>query len=267
MRKCLITILGLWAFACQAVITEVQDMQEVFDQFRNADENTLALFDVDMVLVQPGEPAFQMANIKRFGAAAKRIMKEVPVEKQMIFLSLMTVTSDPVLIDERIPQFLQQLAQNKIPAMAITANLTGQLGEVPNMEKWRIEGLQKLGIDFTKTQPSLASLVFDDLAAYRGNYSTYLKGFLFVNGTVLSKGDALLSFFEKTGSVPDKIVFIDDREENLKSVEHAVQTLAHPVEFVGLHFLGAQHFPSKEISEEEFVSKWQGLAEQAKALN
>ena len=65
------------------------------------DAKTLAVFDVDMVLIQPSDPAFQMANMKRFSAISKRIMKEVPADKQMVFLSLMTISSDPVLIDDK----------------------------------------------------------------------------------------------------------------------------------------------------------------------
>lgn len=84
-------------------------MQEVFNALSNADSNTLVIFDVDMVLIQPSDPAFQMANMKRFSAVSKRIMKEVPADKQMIFLSLMTISSDPVLIDDRTPQFIDQI--------------------------------------------------------------------------------------------------------------------------------------------------------------
>jgi len=89
MKKFYLTILmTLVAFSCHAKITQVNDMKEVFEYFADADSKTLAIFDVDMVLVQPSDPAFQMANMKRCGAISKRIMKEVPAEKQMMFLSL-----------------------------------------------------------------------------------------------------------------------------------------------------------------------------------
>lgn len=195
-----------WVFLCHGEITQVNDMKEVFAQFNNADHKTLAIFDVDMVLVQPSDPAFQMANIKRFSAISKRIMKEIPADKQMLFLSLMTVSSDPVLIDDRIPQFLQQIIQRGIPAMGLTANLTGQFGKISKMEHWRIEGLRQLG-------------------------------------------------------------FVDDREDNLKSLETAIQKLDKQIEYHGFHYIGAQNYPSKAISEEEFESRWQELATKAKELN
>lgn len=119
-------------------------------------------------LIQPSDPAFQMANMKCFGAISKRIMKEVPTEKQMMFLSLMTISSDPVLIDNSTPQFLKQIIQKGIPVMALTANLTGSFGTIRNMEQWRVNSLRCLGIDFSESAPYKALL---NLASYRGYYS------------------------------------------------------------------------------------------------
>jgi hypothetical protein len=96
---CFTLLMTLCIFSCHAQIIQVNDMKEVSDYFNTANSRTLAIFDVDMVLVQPSDPAFQMANMKRFGGVAKRIMKDVPAEKQMMFLSLMTISSEPVLID------------------------------------------------------------------------------------------------------------------------------------------------------------------------
>lgn len=268
MKKIILTIvMALCIFTCNATITQVEDMKEVFDYFNDADSKTLAIFDIDMVLVQPGDPAFQMANMKRFSAISKRIMNEVPSDKQMIFLSLMTLSSDPVLIDDRTPQFLQQIMRRGIPAIALSSNLTGNLRNIPKMEVWRVEGLRQLGIDFSKTTPCQTPIEFDDLASYRGNYSTYLDGILFVNGTTVSKGEAFLSFLKRTHLTPNKVIFIDDREDNLKSLETAIQTLDRSIEYQGIHFVGAQKYPSKMISQEEFESKWQKLASEAKALN
>lgn len=268
MKKILLTIVMILSiFMCHAQITQVNDMKEIFNAFKEADSKTLAIFDVDMVLVQPSNPAFQMANMKRYSTISKRIMKEVPADKHMIFLSLMTINSNPVLIDERTPQFLEQLIQRGIPAIALTANLTGKLGTIQKMEQWRVDSLRQLGIDFSRATPCKLLLVFDKLASYRGNYSTYLDGILFVNGTTVSKGDAFLSFLEKSGFSPNKVIFVDDREDHLKSLETAIQKLDRSIEYQGFHYLGAQEYPSETISDEEFESLWQKLASEAKEFN
>ncbi len=250
-----------------AQITEANDMKEVFEYFKDADTNTLAIFDVDMVLVQPSDPAFQMANMKRFSAISKSIMKKVPPEKLMMFLSLMTINSEPVLIDESLPSMLNQIIERGIPAMALTANLTGKFSYISNMEQWRIKALRRLGIDFSISSPCQTPFVFNELGQYRGNYSTFQDGVLFVNGTVVSKGDAFLSFLEKSRFIPNKIIFIDDREENLKSLELALQKLNRRIEYQGIHFLGAQQFTSVAISEEEFEARWNKLAVDVEGLN
>lgn len=250
-----------------AQITQANTMQEVFQHFHDADAKTLAIFDVDMVLVQPSDPAFQMPNMKRFSTVAKRIMKEVPADKQMVLLSLMTLSSDPQLVDDQTPELLEQLMQRGVPTMALTANLTGAVGGIKSMEAWRIEGLKKLGIDFSKAAPYPTSCVFDQLPSFRTYYSTYVNGMLFVNGTVVSKGEALLAFLKKGSISPSKIVFVDDREENLKSVEKSLSALNSSIEYRGIHFLGASNFLSKQIEEEEFTFKWQQLASEAKNMD
>lgn len=242
-------------------------MEEALPYFQAADAHTLAIFDIDMVLVQPSDPAFQMANMKRHSTICKGIMKQIPPDKQMIFLSLMTVRSSPVLIDPRMPEYLNHIMQSGCGEMALTANLTGELDGIQNMQERRIESLRALGIDFSKAAPYHQSIVFDNLASYRGNYSVYLDGILFVNGTVVSKGEALVAFLQKTKSTPTKIIFIDDREENLKDLEVAIKKLDRPIAYQGLHFLGAQKYPSTMLTEQEFEARWKELASAAMSMS
>ncbi len=243
---------------------EVHTMDQFENCFSDADEKTLAIFDVDMVLVQPDDPAFQMQNIKRFGASAKRIMGAIPKDKQMIFLSLMTVSSKTILIENEMPAFFQTLSKWKVPAIALTANLTGQFCEIENMEKWRAETLRSLGIDFSSLSPCKMAFVCTELPSYRQNFCTYVDGMMFVNGKDVSKGDALIAFLEKANLRPSKIIFVDDREENVKSVEACAQKLG--INFRGVHYLGAAKYPSREITEEQFESQWNALAQAAIAM-
>lgn len=264
MKNLLLTalVMTINLFTAQAHITQVNTMEEVLSFFNEADSSTLAIFDVDMVLVQPSHPAFQMANMKRHSPIAKRIMHELPAAKQMIFLSLMSIGSEAILIDAHMPHYLQRIAQ-KGPVMALTANLTGELAFIKNMEAWNILRLRQLGIDFSSGAPYAHPLVFNELPAFRGNHSTYTQGILFVNGTACTKGEALSAFLQKTALAPKKIIFVDDREDNLKSVEAALQKHETPIQYQGLHYLGAKAYPSDILSEEQFETTWKTLAAQA----
>jgi hypothetical protein len=266
MKRIYLTVwMILHLISVHAELIQVNNMQDMFSYFKDIDSNTLVIFDVDMVLVQPNDPAFQMANMKRHRHIVKEMMKELTPEKQMIFLSLMTIKSQPVLIDPRISILLSILMEKRIPSMALTANLTGEFACIKNMEKWKIESLRSLGIDFSQLTPFKNSLIFSHLPSFRGNYSVYVDGILFVNGNACSKGDALLTFLQQTKITPKKIIFIDDREENLKSVQTALK--GSLIDFLPLHFVGAQDYPSKVVTEEHFEARWKELLKESEVLN
>ncbi len=265
MKNFMLSIILLFgAHLCQAELVEVRTMKELQSHFLDADPSTLVIFDVDMVLVQPDNPAFQMANMKRFGPSARRIMSELSKDKQMVFLALMTVSSKTILIDQEMPALFQKLALQKVPTMALTSNLTGEFAGIKNMEQWRFTTLKDLGIDFSTASPCKMAFRFTELASYRGNYTTYIDGMMFVNGRDVAKGDAFIAFLDKAKISPSKIIFVDDREENVKSLEEAAKKLG--IAYTGIHFLGAQQYPSEQISEAQFESEWNTLAAAAQKM-
>ena len=253
----------------QAQIIEIQDTDTALGFFENADSYTLAVFDVDMVLIQPSDPAFQMKNMQKYKTTCKKILADIPSNKQMIFIALMSIGSEALLVDERFPYFFKNLAQRSVPAMALTANLTGEFGPIKSMENWRIQELGSLGIDFSTTIPYKNDHLFADLPSFRGNPAMLKKGIFFVNGDLCTKGEALLSFFKMANYYPKKVIFVDDRENNVKSVEKSLQDLESQgisIEYLGLLFLGSKNYPSPDIGQEEFEARWQALADQAKKM-
>lgn len=253
------------AFAtyAQAEISQVNTMNEVITSFKEADQQTLALFDIDMVILQPQDPAFQMGNMKRFSPICKKVIRELPSEKIDLFFILSTLSSEPALINQEMPAFLEDLRKRQIPMMALTGNFTGKFDNIENMEEWKIKQLAKMDIHFSRQAPHEETIVFCDLPSYRQNYSTYTKGILFVNGSTCPKGEALIAFLKKTNRTPKKVIFIDDREDNLKSVEASLKQLDPAILFIGLHFTGAKDYPSTPITEQLFESRWREIASQA----
>ncbi|MBI2810112.1 MAG: DUF2608 domain-containing protein [Candidatus Melainabacteria bacterium] len=265
--RILLSLLTLLFLPCQAQITQVETMKEAVDSFKSADAQTLAVFDIDNVILMPAEPAFQMANMKRCSHICKKIIKGVPENKRDVFMILTTIDSEPVLIDPQLKTLLESLNKNKVAKMALTGNFTGKFRDIENMEQWKINSLKKLGIDFSQGEPHSDAIVFDELPSYRGNSCVYTGGILFVNGSICTKGEALVAFLKRTGQSPKKVIFIDDREEHVKSVEAALQAYNASIEYTGVHFTGAKDFPSKMISEGEFEAKWKEAALQAQDLN
>jgi hypothetical protein len=264
MKAFLLILMTFFTPVCFSEITPIDSFRELNESVRELSSKDLVLFDVDMVLVQPSEPAFQMSNMKKYGPIAKEVMKSLPEEKQMVFLALITISSDPILIEDQIVDLLGFLQAKCIPCIALTANLTGSLAEVSCMEMKRIESLKKLGIDFSKTAPSQSDIIFKNLASYRNNYSRFLDGVFFVNGTTVSKGEALLAFLDRIDFYPEKIIFIDDKEDNLKNVEFALKQLDKKILYQGFLYNGAKKYPSKDLSEKDFYEKWCELAEKTR---
>lgn len=266
MRWCyLLAIIFTMPLQSFAEIREVKAMRDVFKHFEEAGEKeTLAVFDLDMVLVQPNDPALQMANMKRYSPTIKRIIQPLSAEQKVILLNLMLIQSESMLLDENAPRLLIDLQEKGLKTMALTASLTGPFGSISSMEEWRLAKLQALGIGFGAASLWKDEIVFSDLEAFRGSYSVYKRGVLFANGSGGSKGALLTRFFLKVDYTPQKVIFVDDREENLKSVEEALQTLYPSVEFLGIHYTGAKDYPSPFIDEKSFELKWQQFADQAK---
>lgn len=262
----LIFTLSIFTLNIHAQIHQVKTMDQVSKHLQVADNNTLAIFDIDMVLTQPEDPAFQMKNMKLYRHVVKKIFHDLPPEKVEIFLTLMTLCSPSILVDVKTPQLLQDLGQRQIPSMALTANLTGKVHSVESMETWKIENLRGCGIDFSRSPIHDQTLIFKDLPSFRNNFVTFKEGILFTNGVLCSKGEALVAFLTKTGIHPETVVFVDDREENLKSVEEFLEQYDPDIDYVGLHYLGAQDYPSECISEKEFESRWIALAHLAKTV-
>ena len=96
----------------------------------------------------------------------------------------------------------------------------------------------------------------------------FFEGILFTNGGFCcSKGELFVTFLKNTGLHPQEVIFSDDKEDNLKSVESALLKYDPSIKFVGLHYLGARYYPTQFISEEEFAKRWETLAAQAIDLN
>lgn len=264
----ILLILCLLCVKSWAQIVEVHSLDEVREHFKGKNGSTFAVFDIDMVLIQPDDPAFQMLNIERYYQIAKRIILSVPPAKRDILYTLTSLYYDSVLVDKTFPLFFQELKEQGIPSMGLTASLTGSLLHVPYLEAWKADHLCKQGIYFEESAPCRSSITFCDLPSYRGHYPMFFKGILLTNGGFsCSKGRGFVAFLKHTGLHPEEIVFADDKEDNLISVESALLEYDPSIHFIGLHYLGARYYPSEYISEDEFARRWDALAAQAITLD
>ena len=267
MRYFLVTLLCLLTVFSRsdAYIGWATSMRQVVEYFEDTGPETLAIFDIDLVLLQPAHPAFQEKNMFRYTPVVKKFIKELGRDHTSIFFNLVNISYDSVLVDERTPYLLEGLKNGEVPTIALTGRMVGPLGEVANLERWSETRLKEFGIDFSTSAPE-GEWDFQVLPQFRGCAPRYHHGILYTNGHNCSKGELLIAFLKETGMHPARVVFIDDREYNLHSVEEALNAFDPHIVFYGIHFIGAQYCPTEELSEEEFSAHWQAMASRAASL-
>ena len=266
MKLCFIFAALLFCLPCFSDIREVSTMQEVANYLETLTEEDLAIFDIDMVLTQPDDPAFQMGTMYQHLPIAQKIIAQVPKDKLDVFFTLMTTSCGACLVDPFCLQVLDNLAKTCVPTMGLTGNFTGKFATIANMEEWKLDSLKNLGIDFSSRCPYRETIVFPESTS-RGNYPIYTRGVLFVNGIFDSKGQALTHFLCKINYMPKRVVFIDDMERHLKTVEASLHAYNPSIEYQGLLFTGGNYCPSIEVEETEFETKWQTCAHLAQEID
>lgn len=101
--------------------------------------------------------------------------------------------------------------------------------------------LHAIQVDFLKTAPSL-----DFLEVQQKPRAVYQEGILFVN-SFNEKSDIFKAYITKLGFKPKKVIFLDDKLEN---VEEFTKITSHEeIQYTGVHYTGA-HAGSKIFSPE-----------------
>lgn len=126
---------------------------------------------------------------------------------------------DCVLTQDDAVEIVKEL-QKRCPVIGLTARSTHIMDRTA-------EQLNALDIDLTRGHlPSEPlDLTLDDKGIYH-------HGIIF--GANNDKGKILLHCLKQLDHSPEKIIFVDDKEKNIKSVERAAQQAG--IEFIGLHY-------------------------------
>ena len=101
-----------------------------------------------------------------------------------------------------------------------------------------------------------------------GRAPAYYKGILCSNGegNQINKGDVLVAFLHKVKYLPQTIIFIDDKIENLENMEQVLAKFDKQINFIGIQYKGAEAYPSRAITQEVFESNWNELVVQTKEI-
>jgi hypothetical protein len=255
----------------QANIVKVSSINEVKEYYNSADNHTLGVFDVDNVLVLSENPAFQEPNVTQHKPLVKSIIKNLTSTQKNLFVNLISLHYPLQLVEPQTAEFIQDLQTRQIKLVALTGAFNGIIASTNVGERRHLE-LQRLGIDFSGSFGSKET-IFYNFPPTLGSYPSFNNGILFTNGDIFSsgigtsKGDLLVSFLGTLNWQPNKIIYVDDKNNQLEDVQLKVIAAFPDLLFIGLHYTGASNFPSPVIDDYDIVEQWQALADEAVELS
>lgn len=230
-------------------------------------QDILVCLDVDMTLTATSEVAAQWPSLKKYSSAFKEITKNLNPLQINTLLNLSTKTQPPMLIEEKTPDIIASLTQKGVKVIALTDAMTGSLGDIDDLQKWRLDSLTKLGIRFDGSFPEHADLKFPELTQQSGRHPVFAQGVLFTDSggkNELDKGSVLVQFLKTLNYIPKVVIFMDDRVKYIDVVEKALVAYDPSIQFIGFEYKGGHKFATGNISEQDFRTFWEDLAKKAK---
>lgn len=218
------------------MIKKTNDILEILDLIKEvADENTLILFDVNKVLIIPAD--MSLRNGSMGDAIARYYLGDNEKYSENIdkLSGLICLQAHSIPLDDNMQEIIRYLDENKIRSFALTKSPHGEIqysNEFKTWSEWKYESLKKIGIDFEKL--SLLNKDSKEVLLQDGDVKLY-KGIIFTDSN--PKGTALNAVLDRLSYTPSKVIFIDDGERNIKSV----QTFCNEkeIEFYGFHYTKA----------------------------
>lgn len=145
------------------------------------------------------------------------------------------------IVDPSIIILIKSLQANGTPVMALTALSTASFKNKHSFVDWRINELKDVGISFKNSWAHVQTKQFITFKVK--HVPAFKEGVLFSSGE--PKGEVLEVFLKDINFKRKKIIFVDDRRENLESMQQYCQK--H-----GIGFLGFEYTAAAELSPQVF---------------
>jgi hypothetical protein len=192
---------------------EIIETTQIKDAFAHVDQDTLVLIDMDDTLVQSalsvGSGAWRNYVRKQLGQINVDLSQPFNDHDAWTYAAAKIV---PVkAVEEEIVPWIAKQQELGTPVFCFTARGRNMWYATPfdQIDQLTISQQRMVGVDFSKTKVPAELEKTNPLYFYQGTF--YAKPF--------KKGEFLAKIFEETGYRPKKVVFIEDHEEAVKSVD------------------------------------------------
>lgn len=239
-------------------ITDATGLSEILIR---TNEDTLVVFDVDMVLLNTKEVAFQIPNLDLHNDIFLTLKSRYSKEEFDYLVHCSLVRIEFELLHPLMSVVVNNLQDRNIPTIACTALLSGLIESKYDMMEWRTKQLATFGIDFSKTAPDDLGFQTLQFPAYRGNVPQYNKGVMITNSehSPTDKGTVLSAFLSLMPEMPQKIIMIDDKLKNLEDVRRSLAEIGYGGDYSAIEFSAAKYVNCPLLSVDEFKCELQRL--------
>lgn len=228
-------------------IHTINQFTELSNNLSDITSDDLVLFDIDYVLTIPDDKILRPCG-EKLRKELRSQLKKVLTKPELDFLDSKTVIKARVgLVDLGMPNLIKKLQKKTKNIIALTSSGVGSLGIIERQENLKVTEIRQFGIDFSSAFPT-----------YQHQSSTINNNLLpmFYQGILFAipdkKGQSLSIFLKNVKINPARIVFVEDRIENIRAVETECRNLG--IDFLGLHYIAAENMPGQV---DENVARYQ----------
>lgn len=222
--SCLIAL--LFVMSCtrnESIEIVVTDNDRVLHQIlEEADKNTLVVFDCDEVLITPTDTPFSPANKSNYKKTIQYLNEKVRFSKADDILLDIRKQYKFRLVNNELPNIIKKMQDQGVAILVLTSHWTGEFHDIKSVEDLRKSELNQFDFDFKKSWNSVDRIVFYELPARLPRYNV-IRYPIFENGIIfacnLDKGTVLQKFLYRISRTFDKIIFVDDKMRNIRSIK------------------------------------------------
>jgi hypothetical protein len=207
---------------------EIIESSKLSDMEKYRGEGVLFLYDIDNTLVRPVQTlgSDQWFNYRLKSNREQMEDKQEALEKTLVEWASIQSISKVQALDEGAQASIKRMQDSGAMMMGFTTRGVRMSSVTPYQ-------LKQLGIDFSET-----ALISHDHFFISGQSIVFRKGVLFTAAT--HKGRTLFTFLNNLNVKPSKVVFINDKFDNLSQVAETCKKKNIP--FVGLRYDGSDEW-------------------------
>lgn len=206
MLKALLFFL-LFTFTVEASIQQASSLRPIAHEIERSPQGTLLLLDIGGTLIGSPDAIFHTGHE---GWRKQWFQQHATDNSKEEFAALVEIvengTKNWILLDAAWPALIKKSEERGLKVAALTKVVMG-----PKLTGTRVEKLRTVGITLSDSLPELAT----------GQTFFYREGVIETDASL--KGPVLKEVLSQLASRPTKIIFVDDRIEQIRSVKETCE--------------------------------------------